>query len=82
MIWQSFPVYIDDFTILRNVNGQIRTDGDILWVVSKAGLTLNLEKRNIFLKAVDFLSHMIRPDILDFATKNIDAFKIVTSPTS
>ena len=51
---------------------------DVLTILQRAGISLKLKKSNFFMKAVDFLGHVIKRGRLEVATENtaaIDRFR-------
>ena len=83
--WKSCLVYLDDIIIFsKEVDEHIKHVEQVLEKLQSAGVSLKLKKCKFFAKTVDYLGHVIRPGLLEVATKNtvaIDGFEEPSTQT-
>ena len=77
--WKSCLVYLDDIIVFsRTAEEHLVHVEEILEKLQDAGVSLKLKKCRFFAETVDYLGHVIRPGLLEVATKNtaaIDGFE-------
>ena len=74
--WKTCLVYLDDIIIFsKSAEEHLKHVEQVLSVLRTAGLSLKLSKCNFFTDTVDYLGHVIRPGLLQVATKNTEAIK-------
>ena len=80
---KSCLVYLDDIIIFSNSEDEHWEHvEEILSILKKFGLSLKLKKCHFFTKTVDYLCHVIRPGILEVATKNTQALRGFKEPAT
>jgi Reverse transcriptase (RNA-dependent DNA polymerase) len=79
--WKTCLVYLDDVIVFSSDRKAHLTHVDeVLTVLSKAGLSLKLQKCRFFAETVNFLGHVIRPGRLGVAENNTEALKVAPLP--
>lgn len=79
--WKSCLVYLDDIIIFSKAMPEhVEHVRAVLQVLKDAVLSLKLKKCHFFTGAVDYLGHVIRPGLLEVATKNTEALKGFQQP--
>ena len=79
--WRTCLVYIDDIIIFsKSIDEHLKHVNEILDTLRKAGLSLKLKKCRFFTTTVDYLGHVIRPGLLEVATKNQEAIRKMNPP--
>ena len=77
--WKSCLVYLDDIIVFsRTAEEHLVHVKEILEKLQDAGVSLKLKKCRFFAETVDYLGHVVRPGLLEVATKNtaaIDGFE-------
>ena len=81
--WKSCLVYLDDIIIFsRTIEDHFKHLGEVLHLLSRAGLSLKLKKCHFFKETVNYLGHVIRPGKLEVASKNTEALKTAQPPST
>lgn len=81
--WKHCPLYVDDvISFGKTVEDHVRQVDEILTILEKARLPLTLKKCHFFPRLVDYFGHIIRPGLLELATKNLEGLKTAISPTT
>lgn len=81
--WQTFLVYIDDFIVyLTTVEEHIRHVDEILTVLKKEGVTLNISRCTFFSDKIDYLGHVIRQGEIHIDDTNTKSLRSAKPPTN
>ena len=79
--WRTCLVYLDDIIIFsKTLDENIQHVDEILIVLCEAGMSLKLRKCHFFVKSVEYLGHVIRPGLLQVATRNVEAIERAQHP--
>ena len=79
--WRTCLVYLDDIIIFsKTLDEHIQHVDEILTVFREAGMSLKLRKCHFFVKSVEYLGHVIRPGLLQVATRNVEAIESAQHP--
>jgi len=79
--WSSCLVYVDDVIIFsKNFKDHLSDVAEVLSILQKAGLSLNMRKCKFFSRTVDYLGHVVSPGRLEVATKNTTAITKAVYP--
>lgn len=64
IMWQHALVYIDD-TIILSPTSEVHNDNieSVLRMIKRAGMTLKLKECYFFSDSIDYLRHVIMPEI-------------------
>jgi hypothetical protein len=81
--WKTCLVYLDDIIVFSNTEyDHSRHLDEVLSLLYRAGLSLNLTKCHFFKDTVDYLGHVIRPGKLEVAAKNAEALRNARYPVN
>jgi len=81
--WQLFLVHLVDFIIFSaSAEQHVKGVDVVLTRLREAGVTLNLEKCTWFSDEVEYFGHIVRPGQPHVHSKNVDALKHASFPTT
>jgi transposase InsO family protein len=81
LTWKSCLVYLDDIIIYsEDTEDHLNHLDQVLTLLGRAGLSLNLAKCHFLQESVGYLGHIIRPGKLEIASKNTDALRTALPP--
>ena len=73
--WHSYLIYLDDVIVFsRSTDEHLRHVDEILTLLRRAGITLELTKCSFFQPKVDYLGHVITPGKLSVSMENTKSF--------